>query len=118
MSSTEFGRVSPETLPYLRRTVTAVTRIAGTVTSLAPSEWGQTAYRVVLAGVLRDWVENGTDSLNDQDERDLTDLVRLSATVALDADYSRRDETFATVVAAMIDDWVQNWNSDSNGEDE
>jgi glucuronate isomerase len=115
MPSTEFGRVSPETAPYLRRTVTSVTRIAGTVPGLAPSEWGKIAYRVVLAGVLRDWVENGTDGLEEQDERDLTDLVRLSATIALDADYSRRDETFATVVAAMIDDWVRNWNT---GDDE
>ena len=114
MSGTEFGRVTPETVPYLRKTVAAVTRIAGTVPGLAPSEWGRVAYRVVLAGVLRDWVENGTDGLTEQDERDLTDLVRLSATIALDADYSRRDDTFTTVVAAMIDDWVRNWNTEDD----
>ncbi|HEU5327109.1 MAG: hypothetical protein ACTHMJ_11870 [Thermomicrobiales bacterium] len=114
MANESFGQVPPETPPYLRHTVAAVARIVGALPGLAPSEWNRVAYRLVLAGVLRDWVENGTDALVEQDERDLADLLRVAATVALDADYNRRDDTFAVVAAAMVDDWVQNWNTDGN----
>ena len=109
------GRVPPETRPYLVATSAAVARIVGGLPGQAPSEWSRVAYRTVLAGVLRDWVENGTEGLTDQDERDLGDLARLAAGVALDADYSRRDDAFAVLIGALVDDWVRNWNVDEDG---
>ncbi len=110
MSGESYGRVPAGTPPYLTGTVAAVGRIVAALPARAPSEWRRIAYRTVLSGVLRDWVEHGADELSEIDRRDLADLVRLAAQVALDAEYSHRDDTFVIVCAALIDDWVRNWN--------
>lgn len=113
----DYGRVPESTPPYLADITALVGRIAGALPGSAPGEWGRIAYRTILSGVLKDWVDHGTEGLSEQDADDLTALTRLAAQTALAVDYSRRDDTFIVVIGALIDDWVRNWNV-SNGESE
>lgn len=111
MRADSYGQVPAETPPYLATVAATVARIVMVLPGTAPGEWARIAYRTVLSGVLRDWVEHGTSGLTDQDSQDLADLTRLAVDVALETDYGRRDDTFIIVLGALIDDWVRNWNT-------
>ncbi len=108
----KYGRVPADVFGYITATIDGVRKIAVSLPASAPSAWQSVAYRVILAGVLRDHADNGAALLGDQDFHDLRDLMRLAADAAEAVDSSLRDQTFEVVLGGLIDDWVQNWNTD------
>jgi len=108
----KYGRVPADVFGYVAATVDGVRKIAVSLPASAPSAWQSIAYRVILAGVLRDHADNGAALLEDQDFHDLRDLMRLAADSADAVDGGLRDQTFEVVLAGLVADWVQNWNTD------
>src|SRR2546426_910957 len=109
-----YGNVPAEAIDALRGAVriasTAVTRLP----ALSPPGWRESAYELVLSGILEDWVENGTTDLDEDDEDDLGSLIRLSADLGLSAEEGLRDVTFHTVLRNAMSDWVENWNAEDD----
>jgi hypothetical protein len=107
-----------ETTEYLAEVVAAAGEAADQLPSEAPAGWRRTAYRAVLAAVLRDWTENGTATLDPQDTANLHGFVRDAAEAALDAPQDDRDDAFEIVLGALLDDWILNWNTDEGYDEE
>jgi hypothetical protein len=77
----------------------------------SPETWRRDAYRIVLAGVLQDAIDNGTAPPDDQDIENLRGFVREASRVAKAGPVDLQDETFTVVLQALTDDWVVNWNA-------
>jgi hypothetical protein len=107
-----------ETAEYLAEVVAAAGEAADQVPSEAPAHWRRTAYRAVLAAILRDWAENGTATLDPQDTANVHGFVRDAAEAALGAPEEHRDDAFEVVLGALLDDWILNWNTDEGYDDE
>ncbi|MBO0691020.1 MAG: hypothetical protein J2P40_15810 [Candidatus Dormibacteraeota bacterium] len=107
-----------ETAEYLAEVVAAAGEAAEQLPSAAPAGWRRTAYRAVLAAILRDWTENGTASLDPQDTANMHGFVRDAAEAALGAPEADRDDAFEVVLGALLDDWILNWNSEEGYDDE
>ncbi|HZU16307.1 MAG TPA: hypothetical protein VFD01_06890 [Candidatus Dormibacteraeota bacterium] len=103
---------------WLGRAVTVAGQAAAGLPAGSPPGWGRIAYRAVLSGVLRDWVDNGDTTLEGEDISTLTRFVRQAASAAGSAPAEFRDDTFEIVLGALMDDWVINWGGDSSEEDE
>jgi hypothetical protein len=112
---TKYGRVPADVPDYLSATVDHIRGIADSLPTSAPSAWRANAYRIILAGVLRDHADNGAALLADQDLHDLRDLMRLAVDTAEAVEAGLRDQTFELVLDGLVDDWVQNWNADDSG---
>jgi predicted RNA-binding Zn-ribbon protein involved in translation (DUF1610 family) len=67
---TKYGRVPADVPDYLSATVDHIRGIADSLPTSAPSAWRANAYRIILAGVLRDHADNGAALLADQDLHD------------------------------------------------
>ena len=107
-----------ETAEYLAEVVAAAAEAAGQLPSEAPAGWRRTAYRAVLAAILRDWAENGTATLDPQDTANVHGFVRDAAEAALGAPEEHREDAFEVVLGALLDDWILNWNSDEGDDEE
>jgi hypothetical protein len=112
------GASDPDTAEYLAEVVTAASEAAGALPEAAPSSWRRTAYRAVLAAILRDWAENGTATLDPDDAANVHGFVRDAAATALGVPEEHRDDTFEVVMTALLDDWILNWNTEDAFEEE
>jgi hypothetical protein len=112
------GASDSETSEYLAEVVAAASEAAGKLPEEAPSAWRRTAYRAVLAAILRDWAENGTATLDPQDAANVHGFVQDAAQAALAAPEEHRDDTFEVVLTALLDDWILNWNTEDAYDDE
>jgi len=105
-----YGSVPDEDVKAVRSAV----RVAGRVASALPAgaaPWRSLAYELVLEGILSDWVANGTNQLEPDDEEDLTSLMLLAADVALEhPEEALRETTFRVVLRQAMADWTANWN--------
>jgi hypothetical protein len=112
-----YGNVPEEDVEAVTHAVRAASRIADGLPPTASAGWRDIAHELALDGILRDWVNNGTNELGPEDEEDLTSLLRLAADLALQEEENRRDRVFRIVGKNVVQDWVDNWNSDEE-EDE
>jgi hypothetical protein len=84
----------------------------------SPVAWRRITYRTVLAAILRDAVENGTDGLEKEDEVNLRRFVQDAATTAEPAAAEHRDDAYELVLQALLADWVDNWDSANSDDDD
>ncbi len=110
----QYGNVPEEDVSAIQGAVRAAQTVARYLPPTAPPAWQEVAYEAVLDGILRDWVMNGTNELDETDEQDLTDLLRVAVDTALAQPDALRDATFRTVVRNAMQDWVENWNADED----
>ncbi len=103
---------------WLGRVVAVAGQVAAGLPAGSPPGWSRIAYRTVLSGVLRDWVDNGDTTLEGEDVATLTRFVQQAASAAGSAPSEFRDETFEVVLGALMDDWVINWGGESLEDDE
>lgn len=106
-----YGNVPDEDVKIVRRATGVAAQTVQLLPPDGPSGWVGIAYESVLQAILRDWVDNGTDELDDGDAEDLGQIVRASAEVALQQEPSLQDATFRTVLKGWLDDWVSNWGT-------
>ncbi|NLI00881.1 MAG: hypothetical protein GX446_15470 [Chthonomonadales bacterium] len=106
-----YGNVPDEDVKIVRRATGVAAQAVQSLPSGGSSGWVVVAYESVLEAILRDWVENGTDDLDDGDAEDLGQIVRASAEVALLQEPSLQDATFRTVLKGWLGDWVANWGT-------
>ena len=111
----DYGNVPETDVEALQAATRAALKVAGGVAEVAPAEWRALAYELVLDGILQDWMENGTNDLEEDDIADLSDLLRISVDIALMHEGTLRDVTFRVVLKNAMLDWVRNWN---DGDDE
>jgi hypothetical protein len=114
----EYGNVSPEDVNAVWAAAALAEKVAASLPAEAPAEWRATAYELVLDGVLRDWVRNGSVELDEGDDEDVTSLTRLAADAALGQDPAVRDIAFRTILRNAMSDWVTNWNAEDDEDDE
>ena len=107
---TDYGNVPEDDVEALRYATRLASKVATTLPEVAPTEWRPIAYELVLDGILKDWVENGSSEPGDEDAEDLTNLLRVSADVGLMQESSLRDVTFRITLRNAMLDWVKNWN--------
>src|ERR1041385_4404511 len=74
-----YGNVPEEDVTALQNAVRIASNVIARLPALSPSAWRESAYELVLGGILEDWVANGTNELDDEDEDDLGNLLRVSA---------------------------------------
>ncbi len=103
---------------WLGRAVSVAGQVVAGLPAGSPPGWSRIAYRAVLSGVLRDWVDNGEASLEDEDVAALSRFVQQAASVATMASPEFRDDTFEIVLGALMDDWVVNWSGGALGDEE
>lgn len=113
-----YGNVPDEDVDAVTHAVGAASRIADGLPPAAPSGWRDIANELALEGILRDWVNNGTNELGPDDEEDLANLLRLAADLALQQPGDRQERVFRILGKNVMQDWVDNWNSDEEEEDE
>ena len=112
-----YGNVPDTDIEAMQAATRIALKVASNVPVVAPQEWRALAYELVLDGILLDWVENGTNELDEGDTEDLSDLLRASADLALMQESALRDVTFRMLLKNAMLDWVQNWNDDEEDED-
>ena len=114
----EYGNVPEDDIAALH----TAAKMAGTVADGLPASlstvWRDIAYETVLDGILRDWVQNGTNVLDHEDEADLHNLVSLTIDVALQQPEQRQDAAFRLLIRNAVSDWVDNWNGDDEVDEE
>jgi hypothetical protein len=103
---------------YLAEVVGAAEAAAGGLADGSPAGWRTDAYKIILAGVLQDSIDNGTAPPDDQDAENLRGFVRDASQVALAGPAGLQDETFSVVLQALTDDWVVNWNAPFDEEED
>ncbi len=108
----DYGNVPTEDIEAIQSAVRIAQMVSRYVPPSAPPGWQGVAYEAVLDGILKDWVANGTNELDEGDEQDLNDLLRLAADTALSQPETLRDVTFRTVLRNAMQDWVDNWNAE------
>lgn len=96
----------------IRSSVSVAERVARTV-GTAHTTWTAVAYRLVLEAILRDWSDNATSQLVDEDISNLEALVGVAAETADQAGSIDRDATFEIVLRGLLTDWVENWGDDN-----
>jgi hypothetical protein len=96
----------------VRSSVSVAERVARTVGG-THATWTPVAYRLVLAAILRDWSDNGTSQLVDEDVTNLEALVAEAANAAEEGGSIDRDATFEIVLQGLLVDWVENWSDDA-----
>ncbi|HEY4026195.1 MAG TPA: hypothetical protein VGO86_07165 [Candidatus Dormibacteraeota bacterium] len=109
---------SPDDAGDLSTLVEVAGRIVDSVPAGSPLTWRKLTYRAVLAAVLRDAVENGTDGLEPDDETNLRRFVQDAAAAAGRATTEHSDDAYELVLQALLADWVDNWDSSSSDEDD
>jgi hypothetical protein len=109
--------IPDETRALLGGSVAIANRVSQSLSSASPDAWRRTTYRLVLAAILRDWSENDTDELEEEDVTNLSAFAELAASTARQAGMADHDVTFEVVLKALLDDWVENWG-ESLGEEE
>lgn len=115
---TDYGNVPESDVEAMQAATRVALKVASKVPEVAPPDWRPVAYEIVLDGILRDWVENGTNDLDEGDTQDLSDLLRVAADLALMHEGALRDVTFRVTLKNAMQDWVENWNdSDEFDED-
>ena len=107
-----YGNVPEEDVQAMQNAVRISNGVIARLPALSPAGWREAAYELVLNGILSDWVENGTNELDDEDEEDLSNLLRVSADLALSQPEELRDIAFHTLLRNAMNDWVENWNAD------
>lgn len=114
----EYGNVPEEDVHAVQSSVRMALKVAAQVFPVAPPEWKPIAYELILDGILSDWVANGTNELDENDEADLSNLLRLSVDTAMVQEGALREVTFRTVLRNAMKDWVENWNGDEDDDEE
>jgi hypothetical protein len=107
-----YGNVPEEDVAALQNAVRIASNVIARLPALSPPTWRETAYELVLSGILDDWVANGTNELDDEDEEDLSNLLRVAADLALSQEEILRDAAFQTLLRSAMHDWVENWNAE------
>lgn len=102
---------------FLSASVAAAGRVAKSLPPTTPDAWRATTYRLVLGAILRDWSENGTAELVDEDVQNLTSFVELASATASQPDLPDQDVTFEVILNGLLDDWVENWFGSGEEED-
>lgn len=115
---TDYGNVPEADVEAMQAAAHMALKVAGSMPEVAPQEWRVLAYEIVLDGILKDWVENGTNELDEGDAEDLTDLLRVSADLALVQEGALRDVTFRVALKNAMLDWVKNWNDEDDYDDD
>ena len=108
----QYGNVPEEDVFAVRNAARVATAVTMSMPGLAPAEWRDAAYKIVLDGILTDWVANRTTEIDASDEEDLANILRMSADTALMQDPAHRETTFISVLNHAMHDWVENWNAD------
>lgn len=101
----------------VQSSVSVAERVARSLGAIRPT-WTPIAYRLVLTAILRDWSDNGTAHLVDEDITNLEALVDVAATTAEQAGSIDKDATFEIVLQGLLVDWVENWSDGAIDDDE
>ncbi|MBM3494412.1 MAG: hypothetical protein FJX72_08850 [Armatimonadetes bacterium] len=104
-----YGNVPDEDVKIVDRATGIAAQVVQALPSGVPNGWVVIAYESVLDAILRDWVGNGTDDLDDGDAEDISQIVIASAEIALRQEPSLQDATFRSVLKGWLADWVANW---------
>lgn len=107
-----YGNVPDEDVKIVERATGIAGYVVRAMPSGAPHGWVPAAYEAVLEAIINDWVEHGTDDLDDADAEDLAQILRACADIALTQEPSLQDATFRTVLKGWLADWVRNWGAD------
>jgi hypothetical protein len=102
---------------FLAQSAETAARLSQLLPAGAPSAWSRIAYRHLLTAILRDWSENGTSELEDEDIQNLTSFVHLAAQTASQP-LPDQEATFEVVLKSLLEDWVDNWFTDAGEEEE
>lgn len=108
----DYGNVPAEDVDAIQHAAAAAGRIAEHVPVTVPHTWRDLTYELVLDGILRDWVANGTNDLTAEDEEDLSNLVRVALDTAQAQDAERQDTAYRVILRQAVADWVENWNAE------
>lgn len=108
----EYGNVPAEDIAVVQNAPRIAANVVNRMPLACPFAWKEVAFELVLDGVLRDWVENGTTELDEGDEDDLANLLKLAADTALSLEASSRDLGFRVLLKQVMADWVENWNAE------
>lgn len=111
-----YGNVPETDIQAMSNAVRIASHVILNLPGLSPEGWRELAYEIVLDGILTDWVANGTNELDDEDEADLSNLLRLAADLALAQEESLRDSTFRILLTNAMSDWTENWNAEDDDE--
>jgi hypothetical protein len=103
---------------WLGQMVMVASQVTAGLPAESPPGWSRIAYRTVLSGMLRDWIDNGETVLEEEDVAVLTRFVEQAAAIAGSAPPEFRDDAFEIVLRALMDDWMVNWSGESPGEEE
>ncbi len=112
-----YGNVPDEDVQAVTAATQAAARVAARLPTTAPGMWREVAFELVLDGILRDWVDNGTNELGEEDEADLANLLRLAADLALQQSGAGQDVAFRTIGRNVMQDWADNWNADEDDDE-
>jgi hypothetical protein len=105
-----YGNVPDEDIAVMRNAARIATHVAGSLPADIPSSWQDTVYETLLSGILNDWVANGTNELDEEDEEDLAQMVRACIDIAREQDNRYRDVAFRILLKGILADWAENWN--------
>jgi len=121
MSSTtphSFDRSDPDDVVDLAPMVVMAGRVSESVPAGSPESWRRATFRIVLAAVVRDRVDNHTGDLEEGDVDSLSDFVEVAAAAATRAPEPYRDDAYEVLLQALLEDWVDNWEPSDEDEDE
>lgn len=108
----DYGNVPDEDVQAVSQAALTAGRVSERLPANAPTVWRDIAFELALDGILRDWVANGTNEVERDDEADLTNLLSLAADLALHQPPARQEAAFRTIGRNVMKDWIDNWNAD------
>jgi hypothetical protein len=107
-----YGNVPEEDVAAVAHASIVASRVSDRLPATVPFAWRDIAFELALDGILRDWVMNGTNDLDEEDEEDLVNLLALAADQAMLQPPARQEVAFRTIGKNVMQDWVANWNDD------
>ena len=110
--------IPDETRALLAGSVAIANRVSQSLPATSSDAWRQITYRLVLTAILRDWSENDTTELEEEDVTNLSAFAELASSTARQAGMADHDATFEVVLKALLDDWVENWGESLGDEDD
>ena len=113
MPSGKFGRIRPDTVKLIEKTMSQVrTRMLSALPSNASDEVKAYTTEALLTIVFRDWVEHeNSTGLEDQDAADLESFVACAVSMAGNDLNASGLPVYQAILKGLLEDWLENWNS-------
>jgi hypothetical protein len=107
-----YGNVPDERIKLTESAVDISHKVIALLPETTPPDWLGYAFEQTLNAILEDSIENGTDTLDEDDIQDLYNLNKLAMNVSIRFGTEYQDVSYRVILKNLLHDWVENWGDE------